>query len=727
MGTFDPKQPFASPESGHSNSGKLTFAGEVGGTPQMVPSHGRGSDASMIDPARAVFLSYASQDAEAARRIADTLRAAGVEVWFDQSELRGGEVWDQRIRQQIRDCALFLPIISSHTQERTEGYFRLEWRLADQRTHLMGRTRPFIVPVCVDDTPETDADVPDAFSAAQWTRLHNGDVRPAFVERVLRLLSPEAAHAPGGVRSPAAPAVPPTGAAPRRPAPSPAAPRPTQRVLVLIAAVAVIGVGYFALDKVWLSKRSATDAQTSSSTFQGGTPLQGAIPEKSIAVLPFVDMSEKKDQEYFSDGLSEELIDLLAQVQDLRVPARTSSFAFKGKADDVTSIAQKLRVAQVLEGSVRKAGNTLRVTVQLIRADNGYHLWSRTYDRDIKDIFKVQDEIAAAVVEVLKAKLAPAQAVAAYRSSNTEAYNQYLLGKRFHSRGNVDGWRRAIDAFHKAIGLDPDYAAAYASLALSEYALADSTGDAAGQRQAMADAERAVTLAPQEADGYASRGVLRMNGSWDWNGAEADLEKALALDPAADKTQGNYATLLERLGRLPEAIAVGRRATEIDPLSAIAWSNLGQYLTFHRDYPAAHEALRRCLEINPESSFGGHHVAILRLLEGDAAEALATARKIGIEAFRLTDVAMAEHSLGHAKESQQALDELIAKHAPDGAYQVAEALAWRGEKDKAFEWLERAYQQRDGGLSEVKVDLLLDRLHGDPRFKAVLEKMNLPE
>jgi tetratricopeptide (TPR) repeat protein len=178
---------------------------------------------------------------------------------------------------------------------------------------------------------------------------------------------------------------------------------------------------------------------------------------------------------------------------------------------------------------------------------------------------------------------------------------------------------------------------------------------------------------------------------------------------------------------LPEAIAVGRRATEIDPLSAIAWSNLGQYLTFHRDYPAAHEALRRCLEINPESSFGGHHVAILRLLEGNATEALATARKIGSEAFRLTDVAAAEHSLGHAKESQQALDELIAKHSPDGAYQVAEALEWRGENDKAFEWLERAYRQRDGGLSEVKVDLLLERLHGDPRFKAVLKKMNLPD
>ena len=670
----------------------------------------------MTQSARAVFLSYASQDAEAARRIANALQAAGIEVWFDQSELRGGDVWDEKIRHQIRDCALFLPIISAHTQERTEGYFRLEWRLADQRTHLMGRTRSFVIPVCVDDTPETDADVPDAFTAAQWTRLHNGDAPPAFVERILRLLSPEAVHASGGDRPTAA--LPPAGTAAQTPASGPAAPRSRQRVLLLIAAVGLVFVGYVAMDRVWLGKRSAA---------QASKPLQSPIPEKSVAVLPFVDMSEKQDQEYFSDGLSEELIDLLAQVQDLRVPARTSSFAFKGKADDVPSIAQKLRVAHVLEGSVRKAGNTLRVTVQLIRADNGYHVWSKTYDRDVKDIFAVQDDIAAAVVEVLKAKLAPKQAVAAYRSSNTEAYNQYLLGQRFHTRGNLDGWQRAIDAFHKAIALDPDYAAAYASLALSEYARADSTGDTAGRTHAMADAERAVTLAPQEADGYASRGVLRMNFSWDWNGAEADFEKALGLNPASEKVQGNYATLLQRLGRLPEAIVVGRRATELDPLSAIAWSNLGQYLTFHRDYAGADEALRHGLEINPESSFGAHHVAILRLLEGNATEALATARRIRFEPFRLTDVAMAEHSMDHAQESQQALDELIAKHAEDGAYQVAEALAWRGEKNKAFEWLERAYQQRDGGLSEVKVDLLLYRVHGDPRFRTLLKKMNLPE
>jgi TolB-like protein/Tfp pilus assembly protein PilF len=637
-------------------------------------------------PGSDVFVSYASQDAAVANSIVEHLESQGLKCWMAPRDVRPGTEYADAIVAAINEAKAVVLLLSGSAVASSHVGREIE-RAASKHKQ--------IVALRIDTEPLSRS-FEYFLSNSQWIDLPNLGM-PAAMAKLKEAVGHVSIASPQSLPS-------------RRPGGIGKRVVVTAAVIIGLGAVVALGVHF------WPLNHSGARA-----------PAVTAIHDKSIAVLPFVDMSEKKDQEYFSDGLSEELIDLLAQVQDLRVPARTSSFAFKGKADDVTSIAQKLRVAHVLEGSVRKAGNTLRVTVQLIRADNGYHLWSRTYDRDIKDIFKVQDEIAAAVVEVLKAKLAPPQAVAAYRSSNTEAYNQYLLGKRFHSRGNVDGWQRAIDAFHKAIALDPEYAAAYATLALSEYALADSTGDAAGQRQAMADAERAVTLAPQEADGYASRGVLRMNVSWDWNGAEADLEKALALDPAADKTQGNYATLLERLGRLPEAIVVGRRATEIDPLSTIAWSNLGQYLTFHRDYSAAHEALRRCLEINPESSFGGHHVAIMRLLEGNAAEALATARKIGIEAFRLTDAAMAEHSLGHAKESQQALDELIVKHASDGAYQVAEAFAWRGEKDKAFEWLERAYEQRDGGLSEVKVDLLLDRLHGDPRFKSFLKKMNLPE
>jgi TolB-like protein len=450
-------------------------------------------DPAVAEASDAVFLSYASQDAEAAQRICEALRAAGIEVWLDQSELRGGDVWDHKIRKQIHDCALFIPIISAHTQARTEGYFRFEWHLADQRKLLMTKSRPFLVPVCIDGTPDADAEVPDSFAAAQWTRLPAGETPPAFVERILRLLSPEPARASAS-RAATAPH---TETAPRQ---STAALRLTQRGLLVIAAVAVIGVGYVATDKFVLSKRVTHTGQESAQTAQVIATVQTALPERSIAVLPFVDMSEKHDQEYFSDGLSEELIDMLTKVPDLRVPARTSSFFFKGKSDDIAAIAQKLRVAHVLEGSVRKSANTVRVTAQLIRADNGYHLWSETYDRELKDVFKVQDEIAGAVVTALKLKLERGQQVSSsHQTSIPEAYNQYLLGRQFFERFNSDGFRRAVDAYRKAVALDPHYAAAYAELALAELFVSDGT-DAAANQRALAAADKAVALAPDEAD-----------------------------------------------------------------------------------------------------------------------------------------------------------------------------------------------------------------------------------
>jgi adenylate cyclase len=450
-----------------------------------------------------------------------------------------------------------------------------------------------------------------------------------------------------------------------------------------------------------------------------------AIPEKSIAVLPFVDMSEKKDQEYFSDGLAEELLDLLAQVPDLKVPARTSSFYFKGKQVTIAEIAKALGVAHVLEGSVRRAGNSVRVTVQLIQTDNGYHLWSKTFDRDFKDIFKVQDEIAAAVVETLKLRLAPTHAVAAFRSPNTEAYTQYLLGRHFHLRGTADGYRRSVEAYGKSIVLDPHYAAAYSGLAVSEALLGDITGDAAMLKRAESDADKAISLAPESADAYSARGDLRATFSWDWNGAQEDLSKALLLDPADTTVQLRYGNLMESLGRLPEAIAAEKKAAELDPLAASAWGNLAHSLISSKDYPAAAEALRRALEIQPDLTSGLYDLARLQLLQGNTAEALAVFLKIDDPGLRLCGVSMAEHTLGRAKESQQALDELIAKEAQDAAYQIAGVYAWRLENDKAFEWLERAYRQRDGGLADVKSDPLLESLHGDPRYKAFLRKMKL--
>ena len=381
----------------------------------------------------------------------------------------------------------------------------------------------------------------------------------------------------------------------------------------------------------------------------------------------------------------------------------------------------------MLEGSVRKAGNTIRVTAQLVRADNGYHLWSETYDRDLKDVFKVQDEIAGAVVTALKLRLAPAQQSSSHRTANTEAYNQYLLGRQFLDRTGIDDTRRAIAAFRRAVELDPGYAAAYAGLAAAEMSN-DQAGDAGRWEVSIAAANKAVMLAPDQADGYAARGNLRYGFNRDWSAAQKDFETALAIDPGNSSVHRQYAGLLLTLDRLPEAIAAARKATELDPLSSAAWGMLAHVLLANSQFVDAHEALRRSLEIQPDAVYPLNDLATIQLLEGKAADALATFRQLRDDIdLRLAGIAIAEYTLGHARESQQALDELIAKGAQHGAYQIAEVYAWRGEKDQAFEWLQRAYQQHDGGLSDIKIDAMLNTVRGDGRYAAVLAKLNLPQ
>lgn len=665
----------------------------------------------MIESTKAVFLSYASQDADAAQRICEALRAAGIDVWFDQSELRGGDAWDQRIKKQIRECGLFVALVSAHTDARPEGYFRLEWKLAVDRSHLMADDEPFLLPIVVDATPDATARVPDKFRQVQWTRLPGGDAPPAFVERVSRLL----AHDPYDRVAPAR--SPPSAGAPRRFGPA----------LLLITGLALLGVGYFALDKFIFSKRALGGTPASAVVSLPVESVASPVYEKSIAVLPFADMSEKKDQEYFSDGLAEELLDLLAKTPGLHVIARTSSFSFKGKSDDIPTIGRKLNVAHILEGGVRKSGTRLRVTTQLIRAGTGEQLWSETYDRELKDVFAVQDEIAAAVAGQLKLKLAPVPPSSARPTSSLEAYNEYLLGQQFTKRETLDGWRRAIEAYRRAIAVDPNYPAPYEGLAVAEYIVADSTADAAGYQRAQAAAAKAVELGPDDPKGYGARGFIRFNSAWDWAGAQADFEKAIALDPGDARFQVRYADLLATLGRLTEAIAAIRKAITLDPLRSTGWNFLAQYLSSAGDFAAAHEANRRSFEISPESTPALETLATLQLTEGHPQDALATFRKVDFEGPRLAGIAMAEYTVKDPKASQQALDELIAKHAGDSAYQIAEVYAWRGDKDEAFEWLERAYAQRDSGLTILKYDPQLDSLRGDPRYQAVLRKMNLPE
>ena len=336
-------------------------------------------------PTGAVFLSYASQDAEAAARLCNALRAAGIEVWFDQSELRGGDAWDQSIRKQIKTCALFVPVVSQHTHERAEGYFRLEWKLAVDRCYLMSADKPFLVPVVIDDTPDDDERVPEKFREVQWTRLPQGETPRDFATRIGQLLSGESGHSlmmaqPRAVVS--------------------ARPSRSWRWLALFAVLATVAA-YLLVQKPWIAKPALPARQTASAE----TPVAFTPPPHSIAVLPFVNMSGDPSQEYFSDGLTEELLNSLSHINELQVAARTSSFSFQGAHPDIGTVAHKLNVASVLEGSVRRSGHTIRVTAQLNNGVTGFHLWSQTYDRDLGDVLKLQTEIATAVANSLKVTL----------------------------------------------------------------------------------------------------------------------------------------------------------------------------------------------------------------------------------------------------------------------------------------------------------------------------------
>jgi TolB-like protein/Tfp pilus assembly protein PilF len=639
-----------------------------------------------------VFISYASHDAAVANSIVENLEQQGLRCWLAPRDVKPGAPYADAIVRAINEASTVVLVLSASAVGSAHVGREVE-RAASKHKQIIGFR--------IDAAP-LNPELEYFLSNSQWINVPTMGMSAALAKLANAV----------GSRSGQTVAADPGASA--RPEKRTAARR---KLIAGAAVIAIVSVAAALVVHFWSQSHKAAPP-----------PAEVTITDKSIAVLPFADMSEKKDQEYFSDGLSEELIDMLTKVPDLRVPARTSSFFFKGKAEDIATIAQKLRVAHVLEGSVRKAGTTMRVTAQLIRADNGYHLWSETYDRELNDVFKVQDEIAGAVVTALKLKLAPGQRVpTSHRTSVFEAYDHYLLGRQFFERGNPDGYRRAIEAYRKAIQLDPRYAAAYVELAVSEYFAADEFGETAGKQRALAAAEKAIELAPEEAISYGARGYLRDRVNWDWTGAQADMEKALAIDSGDAETQAAYALVLDNFGRLPEAIAAAQKATELDPLSSRAWTRLGSLLIRNRQFVAAQEALRRALEIQPESTHAFIYLAELQLLEGKAIEALATFRKVDNEGFRLWGIAMAKHTLNHATESQQALDELIAKHTHGYSYEIAQVYGWRGEKDKAFEWLERSYQQREGDLVYIKDDELLAPLRGDPRHKALLRKMNLPE
>lgn len=671
----------------------------------------------MTQPSHAVFLSYASQDAEAAQKICEALRATGVEVWFDQSELRGGDAWDQKIRREIHDCALFVPIISANTASRHEGYFRLEWDLADQRTHMIARDRPFIVPVCLDATPNAGTDVPESFHRVQWIRLPGGDTLPAFVDRIRRLVSPE----PSTTRQPAIPTS--GGAAPIKQSVRASRPSKPALLVMVVAAVSVL-LAYFAVHRFWPLKR-ATPA-TASAPISASSRSPTASGE-SIAVLPFADMSEKRDQEYFADGLAEELLDLLAKTPGLHVIARTSSFSFKGKSDDIPTIASRLKVEKVLEGSVRKSGNRLRVTTQLVDASSGEHIWSETYDREMRDLFKVQDDIANEVVQALKVKLGVTPTAERSPTDNMAAHNFLLEGRFFADRWAPGDSERAISSLEHALKEDPNYALAWAELSWAEmWSWPEKRTRPGFYERATHAALRAIEIRPDLAQAHATRGWCESLLGHDWAVADMEFDKALALDPQNIRAIYGKGRLARVLRRTDESLHYYQVVLERDPVNAFVMQGLvSTFLALGRTADAVRTA-RKAFDLGPSMTEGHWYLGYALLWNGELEAALKEMQLEPTKSRSLSGVALIEQARRNPRAADSALRELLASDDVATPFFVATVYAARGDSMSAIAWLERARVARLGNFGEVTSDPAFKAIRGDSAFVAYLRRMKLP-
>jgi TolB-like protein/tetratricopeptide (TPR) repeat protein len=670
----------------------------------------------VTEPNQAVFLSYASQDADAAQNLCNGLRAAGIEVWFDQSELRGGENWDRKINDQIRKCRLFIPVISKRTETRDEGYFRREWAAAVDRMRDMADHKPFLVPVVIDDIAEREAAVPERFRQVQWMRLPGGQPSVAFVNRIATLLGQSPSGTPADVTPRIARSV---------PNPRNAGHRTRWMSLGALGLAAALGGGW----QVW--QRAVTHSADHRALTTTVEP-QGS--DKSVAVLPFVDLSEKHDQEYFSDGLAEELLDLLSLVPDLKVPARTSSFYFRTHPTPAPEIAKSLGVRHLLEGSVRRSGDSLRVTVQLIRADTGYQLWSQTFDGATNDLFKVQDEIASTVARTLRAQLVPSNTlVGARQTSNQEAHDLFLRGKERYFGGTVESDRESISLFERAIAADPHYAAAYAALAHTRGNLMIDLGRRETPEEAanrFREAERAIQLGPNIGDGYAVRGITYLaNG--DWNRARDDLQKAVELDPKDARSLRFQARYFASQGNLVLAIATVTHAITLDPFDAYAWAWRAQFELADGERDTARSDLTQALRISPGNRKGLSVLAFVDIGDGRLDEATQLARALPSNAMRIPLESAIGCARGETRKALEILDHWKAGARDEGLALTVTAYSLCGQKKKALDTLETDVQASTHLLGEtlevLKYHSYFSALRAEPRYKALLRKVNLAE
>jgi TolB-like protein/Flp pilus assembly protein TadD len=446
------------------------------------------------------------------------------------------------------------------------------------------------------------------------------------------------------------------------------------------------------------------------------------IAAESIAVLPFINMSDDKANEYFSDGISEELLNLLSKIPQLKVAARTSSFSFKGKGVEIPEIARQLHVANALEGSVRRSGDQLRITAQLIRAAEGYHLWSETYDRKMDDIFKIQDEIAAEVVKELKVKLLGA--APKVRTTDPKAYAFFLQGRELGRQNTAEAFVKSDALYRQVLEIDPRYAPAWNELARNfvNKASMGLLSNQEGLARAREAAEKALSIDPDYAPAHARLGYIADTDN-DPAAAARHYQRALTLDPTDLDVLRNAATFLHRLGRLDEALALDEAVVRHDPVNVTALYNLGVAQCCAGRYDVAIASFRTVLSLSP--NYGGAHSQLgnALMLKGDATAALPEIEQEKSEVWRMIGLPMAYCALGRKGEADAALNALIAKYEKDASVDIASVYAFCGDADKAFEWLDKAVTYQDPGLGEIVTENLFDKIHSDPRWLPFLRKI----
>ena len=660
---------------------------------------------------RDAFLSYASLDAEVAARLCGLLEKSAITVWMAPRDVPAGANYADAIVRAITGCRTLLVILSANSVGSAHVGKEIE------RASSKGRP---IVAVRLDETALTPA-LEYFLSESQWIDARTGieAALPKLIDGIRRLTSAAGAGDAGTI--------------PERPAAAAAALTPTvtpirRYALPAAIALAVVLAGALLVERAgWLQRAPPPSAVLPA--VASAPPEPRPATQKSIAVLPFEDLSEKKDQGYFSDGLSEELIDLLSKVQGLRVPARTSSFYFKGRQTTLAEIGKALNVSHVLEGSVRKSGKALRISTELVSVSDDSRVWSETYDRQLDDVFKVQDDIAGSVVAALKVSML-GEAPRAAPTGNSDAYLHYLRARELRA-GEAAAFEPTRDELLKAVQLDPSFAQAW--LALGDLYIDGFVGSSYGpyevaRRQAMDALQRSISLDPNLVSAHVETARLYYMMDWDIPAAQAELKRAAELAPSDRESGFLWLTgyIANSEGQFDQAIASHLKSRDLDPLNLDNYRQLGNayYRAGRLDEAAA--VLNEVLQRNPGASTAHYRLGLVRLAQHRPEDALAEFTLEKSADFALIGPPLALDALGRTSESDKFLTQALAsKTIPfAAAYQLGLIYAARGQTDTAFQWLQRALQQRDAGMHWMKFDPLLKGLSSDPRFKALLVQMH---